>query len=781
MPVLPPQFHLPTTPLARPESVVQGTNVRFTVLTERLLRLEYSPTGSFEDRATQVVINRDLPTPDFKVFRDGERVQIITRYLHLDHAGGEFSAENLSVKELTGGYHSIWRPGQEADSAFSQYVGKRTQLGGTARTLDAVDGPTDLEPGLANELGITSLDDSASLALVDDWVAQRIPGNVDVYVFAYGHDYPAAVADFYRISGRQPALPRHALGNWWSRYHPYTDQEYQALITRFEAERLPFSVAVVDMDWHLTSIDPRFGAGWTGYTWNPDLFPDHVGFMAWLHEHGLKISLNVHPAEGVRAFEEAYPRMAEALGIDPATELPASFDFADPAFIRAYFEQLHHPMEAEGVDFWWVDWQQGATSRIPGLDPLWMLNHCHFLDSQRDGERGLTFSRYAGPGSHRYPVGFSGDTVVTWQSLHFQPWFTATASNIGYGWWSHDIGGHMFGHKDDELATRWLQFGVFSPVNRLHSSNGAFFGKEPWRHGPVAERIMGDFLRLRHRMVPWLFTENEASSRELRPLLRPMYWTEPEELAAYQCDNQYWFGRDLLVAPLTSPTVAGTRTASTTLWLPEGDWVDFFTGLSYRGGRRVTMHRRLDSIPVLARAGAIVPLTGQDADGQDLLRIEIPESLELRVFAGADGSYTLVEDDDRLEPRTVRTRFDYHHDSGELVIHPAEGELDLLPAQRRYRLVLVGAGTEQVVELGEVPTATGASARFDGPREFDNQVAERLFTLLDRAEIGFTTKQQCYDAITENPTAARRMAVLRALELDPVLLDVLAEVVLARE
>lgn len=116
----------------------------------------------------------------------------------------------------------------------------------------------------------------------------------------------------------------------------------------------------------------------------------------------------------------------------------------------AYFD-MHHRMEAEGVDFWWLDWQQGGVTRQKGLDPLWMLNHMHYLDSGRGGNWPLTFSRYAGPGSHRYPVGFSGDTIVTWESLAFQPQFTATASNIGYGWWSHDIGGHMFGYRNEEL------------------------------------------------------------------------------------------------------------------------------------------------------------------------------------------------------------------------------------------------------------------------------------------------------------------------------------------
>ena len=283
-------------------------------------------------------------------------------------------------------------------------------------------------------------------------------------MFAYGHDYADALRAFYAVSGAQPVLPRWALGNWWSRYHRYSADSYLALLDRFAAERLPFSVAVLDMDWHrVDSVPEEHGSGWTGYSWEPELFPDPEGFLAELHRRGLRVTLNVHPADGVRAFEDSYEAMARALGRDPAGGEPIAFDLTDPAFLEAYFDVLHHALEDQGVDFWWLDWQQGPYSRVQGIDPLWLLNHFHFLDSGRDGRRPLTFSRYAGPGSHRYPVGFSGDTLISWASLDFQPEFTATASNIGYGWWSHDIGGHIFGVRDDELATRWLQLGVFSP------------------------------------------------------------------------------------------------------------------------------------------------------------------------------------------------------------------------------------------------------------------------------------------------------------------------------
>ena len=119
-------------------------------------------------------------------------------------------------------------------------------------------------------------------------------------------------------------------------------------MTRFEKEEIPFSVSVIDMDWHLVDIDPKYGSGWTGYTWNKELFPDPKEFMTWLHDHGLKVTLNVHPAGGVQAHEEKYKEMAEAMGRDWEKEEPVNFDVTDQKFLKAYFEYLHHPNEEEG-------------------------------------------------------------------------------------------------------------------------------------------------------------------------------------------------------------------------------------------------------------------------------------------------------------------------------------------------------------------------------------------------------------------------------------------------
>ena len=413
-----------THPLADPKNVVKGDKYRITVLTEHLLRMEYSEDGEFIDAASQTVVNRDFPAVEFSVKDTGDELELRTKYLQLNYNKKAFSANGLSCKTTAVGISSVpaWHYGDPTQD-----------LGGTARTLDQVNGACELEPGIMSWFGSAVLDDSKSLLMTEDgWVTPRKKGVQDLYFFGYGWNFRLALKDFYHLCGKTPMLPRFALGNWWSRYWRYSEASYMKLMEDFDKENVPFSVAVIDMDWHrVDDVDPKYGSGWTGYSWNKKLFPDPERFLGKLHARGMKTTLNVHPADGIRAYEDCYPEVAEAMGVDAKKEEPVNFDIADPKFVDVYFEKVHHPMEKEGVDFWWIDWQQGQSTKIEGLDPLWMLNHYHFLDSGRDGKRPMTFSRYAGPGSHRYPVGFSGDTHITWESLDFQPYFTSTASNIG--------------------------------------------------------------------------------------------------------------------------------------------------------------------------------------------------------------------------------------------------------------------------------------------------------------------------------------------------------------
>ncbi len=640
-----------TAPIANAANVVTWKDYRVTVLQDRLFRMEKSPAKQFRDDATQAVWFRNMQPQNFTFTDNGNTAVIDTGVCRLILA----SSRTACRVELNG---------------KSRKINNSGNLKGTARTLDLCDGDAffhnyhsgdwktykklKLDNGVCSRTGIAVFDDAASLSLGGDGEIKNVQGNgTDEYIFAYGADFRGAVKALYLITGATPKIPRYALGNWWSRYHDYTDKEYLTLLTGFEEREVPLTVATIDMDWHYSGdlsqqfdmeqkgrTDPYYGgtSGWTGYSWNKRLFPDYRAFLKEIQARNLKITLNLHPADGVRWFEDVYPQMAKTMGIDPESGEPVKFDITDPDFINAYFDIIHKPYEADGVGFWWIDWQQGFTTAIDGLDPLWSLNHYHYLDSGENHAPALILSRYAGVGSHRYPLGFSGDTFVSWKTLRYLPYYTANASNVGYTWWSHDIGGHMWGEQDNEMYLRHVQYGVFSPINRLHCSDMSTMTKEPWAYENGTGKVAEDFLRLRHAMIPFLYTQSYRTHKDGKALVEPLYyhWNCQE---AFESKDAYLFG-DLLVAPVLTRTQKDGY-ARVNTWLPEGQWTDIFTGDCYfvpAGGRRVTLMRHLESIPVLAKAGTVLPLSMDKGNSSDN-----PHKLELRVFSG-DGDSFLYED-----------------------------------------------------------------------------------------------------------------------------------------
>ncbi|SDC12502.1 Alpha-glucosidase, glycosyl hydrolase family GH31 [Marinilactibacillus psychrotolerans] len=789
-------FRLEVKPKAPENSQVIWEQYRFTVLTPAMVRVEYDPNETFEDAATQTVLNRNFETPEYKLKETDEFIEIITTHVHLNFhkESGGFTKNNLNIEALGNYslYHSTWYFGDKPDT-----------LKGTARTLDFSDGPIDLEEGLMSKNGFSIIDDSHSMKLLNNgWVEKRESNIIDIYFLGYGRDYLGTLRDYHHLTGKTPKLPRYALGNWWSRYYPYSENGYKKLIRKFGEKQIPFSVAVLDMDWHVTEVPSEYGSGWTGYTWNNELFPDPEEFLGWLHEQGLKTTLNLHPANGVQPFEEMYEPMAKELDVDTENGEPINFDIADPEFLNAYFEYLHHPHEEIGVDFWWIDWQQGSVTKVEGLDPLWMLNHYHYLDLGRGENRSLIFSRYAGLGSHRYPIGFSGDTASTWEALNFQPYFTSTASNVGYNWWSHDIGGHIGGVKDSELFIRWVQFGVFSPINRLHSQDGEFSGKEPWRYGLKAERIVTQFMQLRHKLIPYLYTMNVLTHTDNFPLIRPMYYHHPREEEAYEVPNQYFFGTQLLVAPITTPLRGDLRLAQVKTWLPEGMWIDFFNGRMYEGGRVLDVYRPISTMPVFAKAGGIVPMD-QSFDNS----VDNPQKMDVRIFAGADGSFTMYEDDGlgkNDEHATTKFSLKWHEEDTDwsyFQIQEPEGDWECLPEKRQYTLTFVGFSYDEVpevyvkdklvdvnftkrgkfttVEIPEQEIDSWYFVRFRGVSAKKNDMYGEIFRFLDRAQLSTSLKEKIYTTVRKSRNSARVISGLLALDIDPDLLEALSELIWA--
>jgi alpha-glucosidase len=735
-------------PVADPRAIVTLEHARFTLLTPELIRMEWAADGKFEDHASFVFLNRRLPVPPFgkSISTDGrETLTLRTSALTLVYTalpngkplpsgGSGFSKENLEITFNLDGKKVIWHPGDK-DSA---------NLQGTTRTLDGAVGGKTGEPlgqGLISRSGWALVDDSTR-ALFDSadfsfrqgenspwpWVMERPAGQrQDFYFFAYGHNYRQALGDYVRLAGHIPLPPRFAFGLWWSRFWAYSDQELNELVRGFHENDTPLDVLVIDMDWHTSQSQLEAAhevdqsgqqLGWSGYTWNHLLFPDPEQLLAQLHASGLKTSLNLHPASGVQPWEDAYPAMAQAMGVDPSTRKYIPFDITDKKFATNYLNLLHHPLEKQGIDFWWLDWQQQAETKLPGVNPTWWLNYVHFTDQQREGKRPLIFHRWGGLGNHRYQIGFSGDAISVWDSLAFQPWFTATAANVAYAYWSHDIGGHLPGSVDPELYTRWVQFGAFSPILRTHTTKNPDSERRPWAYPEPYSSVLRNVIQLRYALQPYIYTEARKTYDSGVAFLRPLYYDWPQEEQAYQSRNEYLFG-DLLVAPIIAPADKASGLATESLWLPPGEWLEWPTGKHLHGGATIPRSFSIDQIPVYLRPGAILPM-----QPPMLYTGEKPvDPLILNIFPLAPGeasSYVLYEDSGNgVEyQKGVFARTPIHAtqtaDTLRIVVDPVQGNYPGMPASRAYELRLSADWPPEQVFVNGAPLPHARAAAKTG-------------------------------------------------------------------
>ena len=690
----------------------EDDRVRFTVITDGVVRMEYAPDGKFVDAKSLLAVEREYAPVDCRV-RTGGWIELSTSRMTLRYkrGSGPFSAANLQIRSAAGAdVPFVWRPGQKQTG----------NLKGTARTLDGFDGDElafgyvapygsrlQLEDGLLATDGWTLLDDSENYLFDGDpeweWVEERPEnGGQDWYFMAYGHDYKQALKDFTLFAGKIPLPPRYAFGFWWSRWWAYSDHEMRAMLANFERCRIPLDVLVIDTDWHHTR--PGQG-GWTGWTWNEELFPDYRKFLGYLGGKGLKVTLNLHPADGVKPFEAAYEAMARDLNIDPTTRKPIEWITSDKPFIRSLFRRILDPYREAGVDFWWLDWQQEQyDKRLASLSNTWWLNYIFFSQMEhRAAERPLLYHRWGGLGNHRYQIGFAGDALISWRSLAYQPYFNATASNVLYGYWSQDIGGFRGDRIDPELYVRWMQFGAFSPIMRVHSTKNEHLNKEPWcfdaRYANLLHRAIAD----RYAMAPYIYTMARKAHDEALPLCRPMYYDSPEAAEAYDCPNQYMFGDDLLVSPVVTPMVR--ELSSVDVWLPEGRWYEWATGTLLEGGCRMMRRFTLEEYPVYVRAGAIVPML---ADEPENLKSQY-EAIRIAVFPGGEsGAFNLYEDngdDVRYEADYAVTplRYERRGDVLSVRIGARKGHYDGMLAERRFELKVLASAWPRSVTVNGRP------------------------------------------------------------------------------
>lgn len=712
---------------ARKDNVAyQDATVRFTLVSDGVVRLEYAPDGKFVDGKSFVAVNRNYPEVKYTVSDNGKRVTVKTDYLILTYVKGEgpLTERNLSIvsaktrQKNLGAYRIIpftWHPGQKDAPGAN--------LKGTYRTLDGYDGDSredtgkmPIEDGLLSRSGWTLIDDSNGYVFDNSewpWVEHRHnEGKTqDMYFLAYGNNYKKALHDYTLFAGKEALPPRYAFGYWWSRFWAYSDNELRQLVEKMHNYDIPLDVLVLDMDWHYT--EPGRG-GWTGYSWNRRYFPNPKGFISWARSQQLETTVNLHPADGIKHYEDCYADMARWMGMNPDEKKDIPWQASSKRFMQGWYDKVLRPMQRDGINFWWLDWQQWNNDKeFPNLSNTWWINYTTFSDMERTSDaRPMLYHRWGGLGNHRYQIGFSGDAIISWKSLDFQPYFNSTASNVLYGYWSHDIGGHMGADSiDPEMYIRWMQFGEFSPILRTHSTKNAGLNKEPWVFADHERDILHDIVNERYSFAPYIYTMARKAYDSGVSLCRPMYYDYPDDAQAYDNRNEYMFGDNMLVYPITSPMVNGVSEKK--VWLPEGnEWYEVSSGTLLRGGQTVERRFLLDEYPVYVKAGSIIPQYGKvkNLKGND-------EPVVVTVYPGnADGEFTMYEDngnDKNYDTEYATTKLSAVHSSDgalHVTIGSRQGEYKDMPRNRHFSLRLVASAVPSRVVVDGKET----QFRYDG-------------------------------------------------------------------
>ncbi len=712
-------------PKADPGAVVTSGNARFTVLTPEMIRIEYSDKGVFEDRATFTVVNRQLAVPQYKTSEDETFLYLETAKLKMKYRKGSnpktlpASSSNLSITIDHNGREVLWYPGKPDPM----------NLKGTCRTLDGSNGQnkrSEMEDGLISRSGWAVIDDSWTSARADgsrsfaleadenlgyDWWSERNdPHAMDIYFLGYGNNYKKALSDYTSIAGKIPLPPAYVFGYWYSKYSSYSADDYRDIMNNLSSNDIPTDVMILDMDWHWNGSEGSMSGGrggWTGWSWNTNLIPDPVGLLKEMHDRNFKVALNLHPADGVNSVEspEFFTAMNEDLrgkynvNASSGKTIPWYLDYTD--FTDSFFRTIIREHESEGVDFWWLDWQQHLTSPYTnGLGQTFWCNHVFYNDmaANRPDRRPVIFHRWGGLGSHRYQIGFSGDALINFPTLAFQPYFTATASNVGYGYWGHDLGGHAFTDEktvnDPELVLRWIQFGVFTPIFRTHATNDSRIERRIWMFPNFPDML--EAVKLRYSLFPYIYTMAREAYDTGISLCRPLYYEYPEVEEAYAYEEEYFFGNDILVAPIVEASENGVCTK--TIWFPEGNWWSVATNELIEGPCTMTMEFSKTDIPYFYREGSIVPLNPASVKNVT----EHPEHLVINVVSGKEGKGKLYEDEGDNSDYDVAfatTAFTQTLNGNKrtLVINPREGNSSNLPAMRSYTVNVYNSKAPQAV------------------------------------------------------------------------------------
>ncbi len=763
---------------ANPYSVLAGEKYRITVLTERLVRLEYSPNGVFEDRPTELVFCRNFPQVEVSV-KDGQNSVVLeTKYFILTYVKnapfkGTSVNKTANLKVELKGTDRVW------------YYGHPEVRNYLAPILQATDSKEDdmryNMKGLYSIDGFASIDDSRSKVFnARGNCLERENPEIDIYLFMYFRDFSLCLKDYYMLTGYPALIPRYALGNWWSRNDSYTEEKLEELITNFETNKIPMSIIMLDKDWHIRYKDGERHLK-TGFTFNGELIQSPTKLVDLLHSKGIRIGLNINPIEGFYPIDAYYAEAKKYL--PPLTNGVIPFNVYDAKTVDVYLKIYIHPLDNFGIDFFWIDWyDKDRTTELA------LLKHYHFYDMMRNYKRRpMVYGYNSSVAAHRYPVLYAGKSTVSWDTLKAIPFYNGKATNIGVSWWSHDIGGFFYGTEDNELYERYIQLGTFSPILKLSADVGRFYKREPWRWDMKTYAIAKDYLQLRHRLIPYLYSEAYKYYKYGIPLIQPIYYRYPELYDDVLYRNEYYFGSQFFICPITIKKELVMNRVIQKFFLPEGTWYDFVTGKKFPGGHKYVSFFRDQDYPVFAKAGAIIPL----ANHENLNDTTPPKDMEIHIFPGESNNYRLYEDDGvsdlYLKGYYLLSLIDYNYlpNNYTVIIRPLEGKSGIVPDTRNYKIRFrntkkstdVSAyvrdikvecfttveGPDFIVEVKDVPTTQQLTINCKGKDiEIDaiRIIMEDVESIISDLPIPTKVKEQVYGLfVSDQPINKKRIAI----------------------
>ena len=734
--------------------IIRGNNYRFTVLTPRLIRLEYSPTGTFEDRPTSLVVNRTFN--DFNFTAGGEDPALIvqTEYFTLTYAKEKpFAASTIKV--AINGTDKEWYPGHK----------EVRNVGSIGYSLDDLAGPLKLAKGLYSMDGFAVLDDSRNYAIENETFVERDPNNIDVYIFAYRSDLGLCLQDYFNLTGYPTMIPRYALGCWWYKNDTYNMQGINNIITKFNENKIPISIFLLGNKWHNDTLN---------YTYDPSLFDNSIN--EFIRSKQQKFGLTINPELPISTYDPLYNEVIKY--IQPDKNNVSFLPFSNLT-INIYLNYIVSRLMNSGIKIFNIDYNNPKD-----LHGLFLLNHYHYVIANMN-ERGIILSRNPGVAPHRYPIIYSGKTKVSWDTLKVLPTYNNSAANLGVTWQAHAIGGFYGGIEDDELFIRYIQFGVFSPIFILAGEAGKFYKREPWKWNALKLSVIREYMQLRNKLIPYIYNEGYIYHKYGVPLVQPLYYKYPKIYDEPNYVNQYFFGSRIMISPIIKKKNAEMNRVVQRVFIPNGVWYDYSSGKKYMGNKYYTGFYTDENYPIFIKEGSIIPMS-LDFD------TNCPTNMELQIFPaenGLYGSYELYEDDGiSLLGKTknyIVTKFNLDKtDFGyKFTINRKEGNYNL--PNRNYTLrfrnmtspakVTVSNGRQEIdapyeiekndliVKLSEINAYSKVEVNIYGINieiETISVVNEEIEAILDDLEINTFLKEKI-DAIifTDEPVNKKRIAL----------------------